>query len=125
MKTVQPLSSTDLSLPSESYIYKLQPISNHLACISSDDSVRIFDATTLKLLPDGVLKNVHESVTCLKRYGEQQLVTAGRDGACRWWDSRTGSVVLELKTRMAAHFPIFDNLLIVPSKERGAVGPRV
>ena len=67
MKTYQATAYSDLGLPNDAYIYTfaatsaqddtrtdahraLKP-SDRLAVISSDDSLRIFDPTTLKLVP--------------------------------------------------------------------------
>ncbi|KAF2140189.1 uncharacterized protein K452DRAFT_288955 [Aplosporella prunicola CBS 121167] len=94
MRTATPLTASNLSLPPDSYIYALSPAgSSALAALSSDDSVRWFDPASLQLLPDGVVKNAHRSVTCLKAWDEHVLATAGRDGAVRLWDRRTEGAV--------------------------------
>ncbi|EAS32227.3 WD repeat protein [Coccidioides immitis RS] len=88
-----------LSLPAGSYIYSLcRSGSDALAAISSDNSLRRFDRQTLKLLPDGVVTDVHSGsnggVTCLCAVdgaiseAGPLLATSGRDGTVRLWDSR-------------------------------------
>jgi WD40 repeat protein len=118
MKSFQSTVSSDLGLPKDSYIYSfattaaqddtrtdyyraLAP-SDRLAVISSDDSLRIFDPSTLKLLPNGHYAKSHAGLTSLKRFapnGQESnvLMTAGRDGTVRGWDLRSQSKVLEFK----------------------------
>ncbi|KAF2087583.1 WD40 repeat-like protein [Saccharata proteae CBS 121410] len=100
MKTAKLLATSDLSLPPDSYIYTLRSANNCLAALSSDNSIRLFDPTTLRLLPDGILNNVHDSVTCLEPWDAEGnvLATAGRDGSVRCWDLRSKSKVMEFKT---------------------------
>lgn len=110
METATLQTSTSLLLPPDSYIYKLQPVNTGalIAAISSDDSLRVFDLGTLAkqstavVGPDNALKGVHTGVTCLEAFGAQQehcVLTAGRDGAVRGWDLRSGRKILELKDR--------------------------
>ena len=94
MKSATPLGSSSLSLPPDSYIYHLKPIGDKLAAVSSDDSLRIFDPTTLQTLSGAIRENVHSGLTCLetdKRSG-QAIFTAGRDSAIRCWDVRAREV---------------------------------
>ncbi|KAL6713822.1 hypothetical protein ACLMJK_008316 [Lecanora helva] len=99
MPTATPLHTSPLSLPPETYIYSLLPLSPPptplLAAISSDNSLRFVDPHTLTEIPDGVFEDVHEGdggVTCLANEegeGSGGLVfTAGRDGVIRGWDGR-------------------------------------
>jgi WD40 repeat protein len=119
MKSYQSTASSDLGLPKDVYIYSfattapqddtrtdfyraLTP-SDRLAVISSDDSLRLFDPSTLKLLPSGLFPNVNIGLTSVKRFAtngqeSNMLMTAGRDGRVRGWDLRTQSKVLEFKT---------------------------
>ncbi|KAF1991136.1 WD40 repeat-like protein [Aulographum hederae CBS 113979] len=109
--------ASSAALPSTPYIYNLVPLSHQtsptnfkplssstpLATISSDNSLRLYDPSTLKILPDGELKNVHESVTCLGRFAPENedvnvLVTAGRDAAVRSWDRRNGKLAAEMRS---------------------------
>jgi WD40 repeat protein len=109
MNTLKAAGSSTLSLPEGSYIYSISastPAS--FAAISSDDSLRIFDATSLKLLSVPAAKTHEGGVTCLKEYGiatgggPQLLATAGRDGKVRLWDVRSGAgngqAVVEMET---------------------------
>ena len=108
------LSQSDLGLPPNSYIYKIistaprqDPLTysqiDQLAAIASDDSLRFFDPATLSVLPNGVVKNVNEKVTCLERGNDQPsnlVATAGRDGLIKFWDKRTpGKAVAEIQSR--------------------------
>lgn len=112
MKSLQASATTNLNLPADSYIYKILPTSAQsdpytfqkaaqLAVICSDDSLRLFDAETLRLSPNGVLANVNKSVTSLARTNAEGnvLATCGRDGIVRYWDTRGNKKVLEIKTR--------------------------
>lgn len=108
------LGHSDLGLPPNSYIYKIistaprqDPLTysrtDQLAAIASDDSLRFFDPTTLKTLPNGVVRNVNEKVTCLERGNDQEsnlVATAGRDGLIKFWDKRsTGTAVAHIQSR--------------------------
>lgn len=99
MKTSELLQSSSLSLPSGSYIYSVIPVSNKttVAAISSDDTLRIFDPTTLQVVSDCAFGKVHGGVTCLKNLDANAgvLVTAGRDARIRCFDPRTGLESLE------------------------------
>lgn len=94
MKTSELLQSSSLSLPSGSYIYSVIPVTNNttVAAISSDDTLRIFDSTSLQVISDFAVGKVHEGVTCLKNLDAKAgvLVTAGRDARIRCFDPRTG-----------------------------------
>lgn len=108
------LAQCDLGLPPNSYIYRIistaprqDPLSysqtDQLAAISSDDSLRFLDPATLGALPNGVIKNVNEKVTCLERGNDQPsnlVATAGRDGLIRFWDKRVpGKAVAQIQSR--------------------------
>lgn len=114
MAPLTPISASDVGLPLNSYIYRIistaprQDIltysqTDQLAFISSDDSLRYLDATTLKLQPNGVTNSVNEKVTCLERANDvasNVVATAGRDGLIRFWDKRSRQKVLEIESRM-------------------------
>ncbi|MCJ1347890.1 hypothetical protein MMC31_006120, partial [Peltigera leucophlebia] len=115
METATLQTSSSLFLPPDSYIYKLQCANTGalIAAISSDDSLRVFDLGTLAkqstavVGPDNALKDVHTGVTCLEAFGAQQehcVLTAGRDGAVRGWDLRSGKRILELKDQNGAQY---------------------
>jgi len=114
---VQILSSS-IGLPPNSYIYKILPTSpseiplmysntDQLAVISSDDSLRLLDPSTLQLLPDGVIQNANQSLTCLERGEDLQsniVVTAGRDGLVNFWDKRSRSKAMTIRSRGCAQY---------------------
>ncbi|PKY07619.1 WD domain protein [Aspergillus campestris IBT 28561] len=92
MHTLQATASSSLSLPEGNYIYSLAAVSpTSLAAISSDDSLRVFDAANLGHV-SVVAPDTHEGVTALKTYdaGQQVMATAGRDGKVKLWDLRNG-----------------------------------
>ncbi|KAF2204432.1 WD40 repeat-like protein [Delitschia confertaspora ATCC 74209] len=112
MAPLTQILQSDLGLPPSSYIYKVlstaareDPLTysklDQLAVISSDDSLRFVDPSSLKLLPNGIIKNVHKSVTCLERVDDEGniVVTAGRDGLIRFWDKRSKDKVMEIQPR--------------------------
>jgi WD40 repeat protein len=104
--------SSNAGLPPNSYIYKVistaprqDPLTysklDQLAIISSDDSLRFLDPSTLAT--NGTVKKVHDSVTCLERANDAPsnvVATAGRDGMIRFWDKRTRQKALEIQSRM-------------------------
>ena len=107
-------ATSELSLSSNSYIYSIVscPERPDIAAISSDDSLRIIDATRLQETNKGTYRNVHAGVTCLRLLPDQSniLLTAGRDAAIRGWDIRSGEKLVEMIDRMFA-FPHFISYL--------------
>jgi len=97
MRTATLTKISLLSLPADSYIYRTVPVGEKLAAISSDDSLRIVDPSTLQEVSDGILKDSHAGVTCLEGIDNDgnTLMTAGRDAAIRCWDLRSGKKTLE------------------------------
>ncbi|OCL02231.1 WD40 repeat-like protein [Glonium stellatum] len=111
MGLLEQIASSDLSLPPNSYIYKILSTAprydslsyletKELAAISSDDSLRFFDTSSLKLSPNGLIKNVNKSITCLERFDDEGnlYATTGRDGLIRFWDKRTMSRAMEFQS---------------------------
>ena len=102
MRTSHQLSSSDLSLPADTYIYHVIRISgsNIFATISSNDALRVIDKS-LQLLPNGAFDRVHDGVTCLENFEANVgcLVTAGRDATVKVWDPRTRTESLQLPIR--------------------------
>jgi WD40 repeat protein len=90
--------TSSLSLPPDSYIYKILQVDSKIAAISSDDSLRVIDSTSLNEIRDGILNNVHAGVTCLEalRNDRSIFLTAGRDAVVRSWDLRSGKSTLDL-----------------------------
>ncbi|CAO2647403.1 Nn.00g083250.m01.CDS01 [Neocucurbitaria sp. VM-36] len=112
MAILSQIFNSDAQLPPSSYIYRIictaprqDPLTysqtDQLAFISSDDSLRYLDATTLALLPDGITKAVNDKVTCLERANDvpsNVVATAGRDGLIKFWDKRSKQRVLEIQS---------------------------
>ncbi|KAG6991278.1 hypothetical protein G7Y79_00054g089070 [Physcia stellaris] len=107
MRTSHQLSSSDLSLPADTYIYHVIRItgSNLFASISSNDALRVIDES-LQLLPSSAFDRVHDGVTCLENFEASAgcLVTAGRDAVVKAWDPRTGAQSLQLPNRTNAPY---------------------
>lgn len=97
MKNATLTATSSLSLPVDSYIYKILPIDAKIAAILSDDSLRIVDPNTLQEISDYVIYNVHQGATCLEKYDSDDsgVFTAGRDGVVRYWDLRTRGKAIE------------------------------
>lgn len=109
MHTLKATASSSLSLAQGSYIYSLEASSpGSFAAISSDDSLRTFDATSLNHV-SLVATDIHRGVTSLKSYdGNQQLLaTGGRDGKVKLWDLRKGknAAVVGMETCRCSPFP--------------------
>ena len=98
MRLASLTATSILSLPADSYIYKIVQVNGHLAAISSDDSLRLIDPKTLREIASGVLKNVHDGVTCLQAvdHDPNSLLTAGRDAVVRRYDLRVGQKTMQL-----------------------------
>ena len=112
MRDTSLTSASGLSLPADSYIYRFAPVDAALAAISSDNSLRVFDAETLELVSGGIFDNVHDGVTCLKTTGSEpkMLFTAGRDGFIRCWDMRTGKKAWELRDGIRMYGAYFGHV---------------
>ena len=84
MHTLKATAASSLSLPAESYIYSIAASApGSFAAISSDDSLRVFDATNLDRVSVISPKTHDAGVTSLRSYaaGESQLLaTGGREG---------------------------------------------
>ncbi|KAJ6191206.1 hypothetical protein N7519_001227 [Penicillium mononematosum] len=103
MHTLKAVASSTLSLPADNYIYSIVPSApGTFAAISSDDSLRVFDAADLDRA-SVVSPATHKGVTALRSFtlGESHLLaTGGRDGKVKVWDVRAGngSPVVEMET---------------------------
>lgn len=106
MHTLNATASSSLSLPTENYIYTITAASpgSSFAAISSDDSLRVFDAANIQRVSVVATKTHADGVTALEPYdqgqGQQLLVTGGRDGKAKVWDLRSGkgNAVVEMDT---------------------------
>lgn len=112
--------NSGLGLPPNAYIYKIistsprqDPLSyskvDQLAVIASDDSLRFLDPATLNTLPDGVVKNVNDKVTCLERCNDPTsniVATAGRDGLIIFRDKRSRQKVASIESRRPNPVPM-------------------
>ncbi|KAK4691429.1 hypothetical protein P7C71_g5569, partial [Lecanoromycetidae sp. Uapishka_2] len=92
MRAASLITTSSLSLPANSYIYRIVPVGSRLAAISSDDSLRIIDPATLQVLSNGIVEGVHAGVTCLENINSDHnsILTGGRDATIRCWDLRSG-----------------------------------
>lgn len=101
MRIAAQVASSRLSLPGDSYTYKVMPVQNSssLVAISSDDSLRVFDGASLQLQSNGLLDKVHDGVTCLQSFDADRscILTAGRDAAVRCWDLRSRQAAFSLE----------------------------
>jgi len=92
------IAASNLSLPSDTYIYSLARTVSNCAAISSDDSLRVFDPANLSLVH--TTAKAHTGLTCLRSaYQGRGYVTAGRDGAVKCWDERAASAGAVMKDR--------------------------
>lgn len=102
MHTLKATAASSLSLPAESYIYSIAASTpGSFAAISSDDSLRVFDAANLDRVSVISPKTHDAGVTSLQSYaaGESPLLaTGGREGKVKLWDVRAGNAVLEVET---------------------------
>ncbi|OJJ69699.1 hypothetical protein ASPBRDRAFT_198343 [Aspergillus brasiliensis CBS 101740] len=106
MHTLKATASSSISLAEGHYIYAITPASpSSFAVISSDDSLRVFDANRLDHA-SVIAAHAHEGVTSLKTYdaNQQVLATGGRDNKVKLWDLRSGkrNAVVELETSKQA-----------------------
>lgn len=85
------IASSNLGTPADTYLYALaQSSDSTLATIGSDDTLRLFDASSLKTLQ--TTSKCHSGVACLESASPCFFVTGGRDGLVRCWDSRAKKV---------------------------------
>lgn len=110
MHTLKAVASSTLSLPADNYIYSIVPSApGTFAAISSDDSLRMFDAADLDRGSVVSAASHSGGVTALRSFamGESHLLaTGGRDGKVKVWDVRAGngSPVVEMET--GEFFPV-------------------
>lgn len=101
MPTLKAIAASTLSLPAENYIYSITASApGYFAAISSDDSLRVFDAANLDHVSVVSQKTHSGGVTSLRSYptGDSHLLaTGGREGTVKVWDVRAGNAVLEME----------------------------
>ena len=98
MRVASLTTTSSLSFATDSYIYKIVHVNGNLAAISSDDSLRLIDLETLREIAGGVLRNVHDGVTCLQSVDQDpnSVLTAGRDAVVQRYDLRLGQKTMQL-----------------------------
>jgi WD40 repeat protein len=127
MKQLRQSNSSALPISIDAYVYSIActsaredlqfdtcqslSASDSLAVITSDNTLSILSPETLSLAPDGHIKSVSTSVTCVKAFaavGQQAnvVLTAGRDGIVRGWDLRSCKDVLTLSTPKGEYDPL-------------------
>ena len=98
MKAAQNIYSSTIGLPVRSFIYSVVLNSQipSISSISSDDSLRCCDPETLEIVTS--FSQVHHGVTCLtlRDSAPNDVITAGRDGAVRFWDVRKKEKIAEI-----------------------------
>lgn len=108
--------------------------SDSIVAITSDDALSILDPETLALAPNGQIKNISTSITCVKPYaaiGQQAnvVLTAGRDGQVNGWDLRSCQKVLTMSTPGGSQDPLsaldanFETNGVVAGTELEGNGP--
>ncbi|KAJ5458420.1 hypothetical protein N7475_009808 [Penicillium sp. IBT 31633x] len=94
MHTLKAVASSTLSLPADNYIYSIVASApGTFAAISSDDSLRVFDAADIDRV-SVISHATHDGVTSLQSFamGDSHLLaTGGRDGKVKIWDVRSGN----------------------------------
>ncbi|CAI7636561.1 unnamed protein product [Penicillium pancosmium] len=110
MPTLKAIAASTLSLPAENYIYSITASApGSFAAISSDDSLRVFDAANIDHVSVVSHKTHDGGVTSLRSYpaGDSQLLaTGGREGTVKLWDVRAGNAVLEME--MSRHSAVLS-----------------
>ena len=98
MRLASLTTTSFLSLPANSYIYRIVHVNGNIAAISSDDSLRLIDINTLREIAGGVLNNVHDGITCLQVVDDDPygLLTAGRDAVVQRYDLRSGQKIMQV-----------------------------
>lgn len=104
MHTLTATASSSLSLPPDNYIYSIAASApGTFSAISSDDSLRVFDAASLSHVSLVTGKTHEGGVSSMRTYGggnQPLLATGGQDGKVRLWDSRNANspAVVEMQT---------------------------
>ncbi|KAI7600235.1 hypothetical protein KC346_g13357, partial [Hortaea werneckii] len=83
----KPVTSSTLGSEPDTYFYALARTGSSLATIGSDDTLRIFDPSTLRSTTTARVPG--SGLSCLQPISDHTLATAGRDGTIRLWDPRS------------------------------------
>jgi len=100
MYTLDASASFAITQPPGVYIYDIASVADGLVSISSDDTLRLIDPTSLHLQPLYTVPKVNHEITCLKVLEENTSIicTAGRDGKVNILDLRQQLKVAEIDT---------------------------
>jgi len=103
MYTLDACASFAITQPPGVYIYDIVSVADGIISISSDDTLRLIDPTSLHLQPLYTVPKVHYEITCLKVLDENNSIvcTAGRDGKVNILDLRQRLKVAEIHTSQA------------------------
>ncbi|KAI6862369.1 hypothetical protein KC338_g5361 [Hortaea werneckii] len=85
----KPVTSSTLGSEPDTYFYSLARTGSSLATIGSDDTLRIFDPTTLRSITTALVPG--SGLSSLQPISDHVLATAGRDGTIRLWDTRSSN----------------------------------
>jgi hypothetical protein len=100
MYTLDAKGAFRIEHPPETYIFRIEPVADGIAVISSDDCLRLIDPLFLHGPPLNVVQNIHAEVTCMKALDAENSIvcTAGRDGKVNIFDLRAKTKVAEMRT---------------------------
>lgn len=100
MYILEASTSFAIEQPSGVYVYDLAPVVGGIVSISSDDTLRLFDPSSLHLGSLYTIPKVNSEITCLKTLDEQSSIvcTAGRDGKVNILDLRQRQQIAEIRT---------------------------
>jgi SEL1 protein len=100
MYTLDASASFAIVQPPGVYIYDIASVADGVVSISSDDTLRLIDPTSLHLQPLYTVPEVNHEITCLKVLEENTSIicTAGRDGKVNILDLRQRLKVGEVHT---------------------------
>ncbi|RMZ10023.1 hypothetical protein D0860_04003 [Hortaea werneckii] len=85
----KPVTSSTLGSEPDTYFYSLARTGSSLATIGSDDTLRIFDPSTLRSITTAQVPG--SGLSSLQTISDHVLATAGRDGTIRLWDTRSST----------------------------------
>lgn len=90
------VNTSNLSTPSDTYLYSLAQAGSTHATIGSDDSLRFFNVPDLKVVQS--IAPAHQGIACLVSGSDDRtFLTAGRDARIRVWDPRNTASTTKLE----------------------------